>query len=272
MDTALQFMTALARDAGALLVDYFRRDGLQTSLKADRSVVTEADLAADQFITQAIQKQFPQDRLLSEEINPSLPAALSSADDSILWIVDPLDGTTNFSLGLHTWGTLLTRCIGGWPEATVLYFPLLDELYTARRSQGALLNDKPIRVYSPTPERPLAFFACCSRTHRQYQVSLPYKVRILGSAAYSFCLVARGAAIIGFEATPKIWDIAGPWLLIKEAGGIIETYDGSQPFPLITGVTYEQTSYPTLAAPSDSLITKARRQIQLNPTQPSDRT
>jgi len=255
-------MDRLARAAGSLLIDYFHRAELQTSLKADHSVVTAADLAADHFITEAVHRHFPQDRLLSEEINTTLPEAHETAADQVTWIVDPLDGTTNFSLGLQTWGTLLTRCVNGWPQTTVMYFPLLDELYAAQRGAGALLNDEVIQVNTPSPGRPLAFFACCSRTHRQYQVSLPYKVRILGSAAYSFCLVARGAAIVGFEATPKIWDIAGPWLLVQEAGGIIETYDGSHPFPLRTVQAYDQTSFPMLAAASTALITKARQQIQ----------
>jgi myo-inositol-1(or 4)-monophosphatase len=262
MDTALQIMSKLAREAGALLIDYFHRAELQSSFKSDRSVVTEADLAADYFITQAIQQQFPGEQLLSEEINNTLPAPAEVEGDQAAWIVDPLDGTTNFSLGLHTWGILLTRCLNGWPQTTVMYFPLLDELYTAQRGGGALLNDSPIQVYVPTPGRTLAFFTCCSRTHRQYQVSLPYKVRILGSAAYSFCLVARGAAIVGFEATPKIWDIAGPWLLVQEAGGIIETYDNSHPFPLHSGVSFDQTSFPMLAAPSAALIMKARQEIK----------
>jgi myo-inositol-1(or 4)-monophosphatase len=262
METTLQFMTKLARSVGALLIDYFHKTELHTSLKKDRSVVTEADLAADSFIAQAIHQQFPQDWLLSEESNSTLPADLETTDDVAAWIVDPLDGTTNFSLGLHTWGTLLTRCINGWPQTTVMYFPLLDELYAAQRGQGAWLNDEPIQVYTPLPERPLAFFACCSRTHRQYQVGLPYKVRILGSAGYSFCLVARGAAIMGFEVTPRIWDIAGAWLLVIEASGIIETYDGSHPFPFQNNLAYDQISYPTLAAPSAALIAKARQQIQ----------
>ena len=106
------------------------------------------------------------------------------------------------------------------------YFPLLNELYTAQRGQGAWLNGNPIHTRPPDPDQPYGFFACCSRTHRRYQISIPYKPRILGSAAYSFCMLARGAALIGMEVSPKIWDIAGAWLLVQEAGGCIEPLEG----------------------------------------------
>jgi myo-inositol-1(or 4)-monophosphatase len=178
-----------------------------------------------------------------------------------IWIIDPLDGTTNFILGLHYWGVLLARIVNGWPEVAVMYFPMIHELYTSRLGAGAYLNNQPIQVQPPSRDRPYSFFACCSRTYRQYDVSIPYKTRILGSAGYLFCCVARGIAIIGFEATAKIWDIAGPWLLVSEAGGTIKTLDGSQPFPLKVGENYSNLSYPTLAAASSDLADKARGKI-----------
>jgi myo-inositol-1(or 4)-monophosphatase len=93
-------------------------------------------------------------------------------------------------------------------------------------------------------------------------VDLRYKTRILGSASYTWCAVARGAAIIGFEATPKIWDIAAGWLLVSEAQGVIETFDASQPFPLIPGFDYRAQDFPTLAAATPELAKKAREQIR----------
>jgi myo-inositol-1(or 4)-monophosphatase len=262
MDDSLTFATQLARETGQLLLGYFNSNHLHTHRKEDHSLVTDADIAADQLIKEAIQKRYPDDWILSEELHPSYVRQKPLAGKQVgVWIIDPLDGTTNFSLGLHYWGILIARIMVGQPQMAVMYFPLLDELYTAQRGQGAYLNASHIQVEPPDPTRPWTFFSCCSRTHRRYHISIPYKTRILGSAGYSLCAVARGTALISFEATPKIWDLAAGWLLINEAGGIIETIDQSQPFPLKTDVDYSRQSYPTLASATPELAARARLQI-----------
>lgn len=260
MDDTLNFATQTARQAGELLKKYFSDPHLETQLKNDHTVVTEADKSADRMIHSAIETHFPDDLILSEELHPGYPGQDEGSDRAI-WIVDPLDGTTNFTLGLHIWGVLLARIEAGEPQLAVSYFPVIDEMYTAVKGQGARLNGNSIRVDPPDPKRPAAFFSCCSRTHRNYTVKIPYKTRILGSAAYSFCAVARGTAVLGFEATPKIWDISGGWLLVQEAGGSLRTLDGSQPFPLSANVDYAVKSFPTIIASTSALIKQAQRQI-----------
>lgn len=257
MQSKLEFAIQTSRKAGRLLLDYFQPSGTQADLKADHSVVTEADIAADKMIAKDIQASYPTDRIISEELQTSIPDYTGKN----VWIVDPLDGTTNFSLGLPIWGVLIALTVDGWPELASLYFPAIDELYTAQRGQGSYLNGKQITVQPPDPKKPWSFFSCCSRTFRNYTVNIPYKTRILGSAAYSLCCVARGIALLGFEATPKIWDIAGAWLLVQEAGGVIDPYDDSAPFPLIPGKDYSRQDYPTLAAATPQLISKAHSQI-----------
>lgn len=265
MDEIVEFAVKLANETGNLLVDYFHRAHLKTSLKPDRTLVTEADLAADRFITENIHKYFPQDIILSEEGNITSLPGKRGLDSTAIWIVDPLDGTTNFSLGLSIWGILLTRLVDGWPELAVAHFPLLNECYIAQHGQGAWLNQARIQLMVNQEESSQPFFACCSRTFRRYQVNLPYKIRILGSAGYTFCLVARGAALIGFEVTPKIWDIAGPWLIVREAGGVIDVLDEiNRPLPFTLGAltTDIEKSYPTLAAATPELFLIARQTIQ----------
>ena len=142
-----------------------------------------------------------------------------------------------------------------------MYFPLVQELYTAQLGHGAALNGQTLAIASPDPRNRTTFFSCCSRTYKRYQVSVPYKTRILGSASYSLCAVARGIALVSFEATPKIWDIAGGWLLIQEAGGAIETLDGSQPFPVQLDRSYERQNFPTLAAATPALLQRSHSQI-----------
>lgn len=261
MDASLAFAMELARETGQLLLRYFRAAKLETRLKADRSLVTEADLAADEFIASALKAAYPEDLLLSEELSPRLGGSEGRAADPGVWIIDPLDGTTNFGLGLHVWGVLLCRVMDGRPQVAALYFPLIDELYSVQRGEGARLNGERIGVRAPQPGQPQAFFACCSRTHRRYRVEVPYKTRILGSACYNLCAVARGAAVLSFEASAKIWDIAGGLLLVEEAGGKAAFLDGRAAFPLEAGVDYGGLSLPTLSSATPEILEKAKVQI-----------
>lgn len=257
MDSALQFATQLARETGQLLLEYFNPRGTQTDLKEDYSVVTEADLSADKLITEAIHKNYPADGLISEELQPEIGTA-----NSAVWVVDPLDGTTNFSLGLPIWGVCIARVVDGWPEIGVAYFPFLDELYSAARNSDAMMNRQIIHSQPPVPGQPNSFFSCCTRTHQHYDVSVRYKTRILGSACYTLCAVARGMAVVGFEATPKIWDIAAGWLIALESGAAVETVDGSKPFPLRGNFDYRSKSFPVLVGADQDLLTKSRGQIK----------
>ena len=271
MSETLTFAAQLACEAGKMLREIFSLSGTKANLKEDRTVVTEADLAVDRLIGEAILERFPEDALISEELQPGYSAAADYSGKEVrpkslkgkaVWVIDPLDGTTNFSLGLHYWGVSVARLVDGWPETAAAYFPALDELYSAQRGKGATLNGERIHSRPPDRERPTAFFSCCSRTHRRYDVKVRYKTRILGSAVYDLCSVARGTAVLGFEATPKIWDIAGSWLIVEEAGGVVETHDGSKPFPLEVLRDYNQQIYPTIAAANHELLARAREWIR----------
>jgi myo-inositol-1(or 4)-monophosphatase len=257
MDSSLKFATEIATQVGKLLLTFFKPDGTYTSIKEDYSVVTEADLAADQAIAEAIQHEYPTESLISEELQPSI-----GETGSAVWVVDPLDGTTNFSLGMPIWGVSIARLVDGWPMIAAIYFPVLDEMFTAQQGGGAFLNGERIQTQPPIPGQPNSFFSCCTRTNQRYDVSIRYKTRILGSACYSFCAVARGMAVISFEATPKIWDIAGSWLILTEAGGIIETLDNSQPFPLQANYDYRLMSFPTISGANAEMASQARKQIK----------
>jgi myo-inositol-1(or 4)-monophosphatase len=257
MENYLTFATQLAFQTGQLLRDSFRTTGYNIQYKADHSVVTEADLAADELISRAIRKHYPDEGLLSEELQPE-----TTHLNKAVWVVDPLDGTTNFSLGLPIWGVSIARLVDGWPTMTAIYFPMLDELYTAQKGEGSSFNNTPLHLTLEMVNQTTTFFACCSRTHRHFHITIPYKTRILGSASYNFCILGRGIALTTFEARAKIWDIAGAWLVVKEAGGEIETWDGSTPFPLLPGIDYRKCSFPVLAAPTPGLLAQARIQIQ----------
>jgi myo-inositol-1(or 4)-monophosphatase len=220
-------------------------------------VVTEADLAADQFITKEIEQNYPHDEIVSEESSHFLKDTQSPT-----WVIDPLDGTTNFSLGLPIWGVSIARLEDGYPVLGAIYFPRLNELYTALQGSGAYLNGVRLLAREPDPTQPMSFFACCSRSFRAFNISVPYKPRIMGSSVYSFCLVARGSALLALDVTPKIWDLAAVWILVKESGGTIDTFEGSSVFPISPNIDYSQTSYPTLASATQKLFEMGHRKIQ----------
>jgi myo-inositol-1(or 4)-monophosphatase len=259
MTDALDFAVGLARQAGDLLLRFHASGDLDARLKADYSLVTQADIETDRLVAAAIRHSFPDDLLLSEELQPDYPSGPVESHPAI-WVIDPLDGTTNFHLGLPFWGVSIARLVAGWPDTAALCFPQLGELFSAQKGQGAWLNGEPLHVHRDQ-FRKLSFFACCSRTLKNYRVDIPYKTRILGSAAYTFCAVARSIALIGFEATTHIWDIAAAWLVLQEAGGEIAPLDGQAPLPLRPGLDYARQAFPTLAAADAERLAWARQRI-----------
>jgi myo-inositol-1(or 4)-monophosphatase len=250
------FAAGLARRVGELLLDHQRRGATSGKLKRDFSLVTEADIAADHEIRDALTAAYPGDAIISEELAPG-----SGNDHRRTWIVDPLDGTTNFSLGLPHWGVSIARFEDGLPAVAALYFPVLDELFVASRGGGATLNGEATEVATPENHHGLGFLACCSRTHLRYHVALPLKTRILGSAAYSLCAVAKGAAAAALETTPRLWDIAAAWLVVEEAGGIAASFGGEEPFPIQPNVGYRDRAFATMAAASEELALHMRESI-----------
>lgn len=255
-EDTLAFSINLARETGELLKDYFKVNGVFVELKSDHSLVTKADLDADQMIRDAIHSQYPQDGILTEETATHYPE-----DFTHVWVIDPLDGTTNFSLGLHYWGVSIARFKEGHPQTAAVYFPIMDELYVAQKGEGMWLNGDPYRVPNPDNNSPGPFFAHCSRTCQRYHVQIPYKRRSLGAAAYHLCTVAKGSAILALETTPKLWDIAGAWLVIQESGGVVTTLEGAEPFPVVPGADYQHRPFTTLAAATPSLLEEAQENL-----------
>jgi len=251
MSDRLEFSKNAAITVGKELLDHFHHGNRKAELKSDHTLVTEADHKADHLLQEMIKKTFPSDGILSEESSTIYP------DNEHVWIIDPLDGTVNFSLGLHYWGVSISHLKSGQPHDAALYFPVIDELYTASTGAGAELNGKPLLTSNPPVKSPHAVFIHCSRMHKHYQVTLPYKRRSLGSAAYSLCLIPKGTAILSFESTPKIWDLAGSWLIVKEGGGIIRAFEGQQPFPAHPGIDYSDRSFSVISTSTENLMNEA---------------
>ncbi len=258
MLTPLEFTVQTARQAGDLLLSFYQMAGINADFKSDHTAVTQADFAADKLICEAIKASYPDDLILSEESNPG-----NYAGGKPVWIIDPLDGTANFSLGLPIWGVSIARVVDGYPQVSVLNFPMVGELYAAERGQGATINGQPIHPIEAGDHTVRAFFSCCSRTVRHYNMGLPYKARIFGAAAYTFGLAARGNAAIGLQTTPKVWDLAAGWLIAEESGILLEPWQGKAPFPLDPALDYANQSFPTVMAAKQELIELAREKLSL---------
>ena len=240
---------------GKTLLGLYQNGDRTGFLKKDQTLVTKADRTADKMIQEMIRGEFPVDQILSEEGSTIFP------NSQHVWIIDPLDGTVNFSRGLDYWGVSIAHLENGRPQAAALYFPVTDELFTAVHGGGAFLNGQPLKVFEDFDEDLFPIFVHCSRMHKLYRVSLPCKNRSLGAAAYHLCLIANNKAVLAFESTVRIWDFAASWLIIKEAGGTIEPFGNLQPFPAEPGTDYHMIPFPIIAAASKEVVDQARKNI-----------
>jgi myo-inositol-1(or 4)-monophosphatase len=236
-------MSAIAREAGALLLQYFHQ-GLKIEYKGDADLVTAADRAAETLIRERISKQFPSHDVLGEE------QGLNDQRSDYRWYVDPLDGTTNFAHGYPVFAVSIAlehqaldeRSSGqrGRRIAGVIYDPTRDELFTAEQGRGAHLNGKPTHVSKATQLKE-CLVATGFPSHKRHknpniyfyhQITLrTHGVRRAGSAALDLCNVACGRFDGFWEFNLNPWDTAAGVLIVEEAGGKVSRFDGS-PFEL----------------------------------------
>jgi len=217
-----------AREAGRLLLE---RVGLPLDVHekgARGDLVTASDRASEALILERLRAAFPQAAILGEEGG----AHAGTGDER--WIVDPLDGTTNYAHGYPLYCVSIAYERAGELLAAAIYAPALDELYAAERGRGATLNGAPIRVSTTTTigdalvctgfhparyERNGRHFAALSRWAQG--------VRRDGSAALDLAFVAAGRFEAFWEFDLRPWDVAAGTLIVREAGGTVTAIDGS---------------------------------------------
>ena len=222
----LAFIVALARDAGALLCERLD-DPREVTQKTPRDLVTDADRASEALIVDRIRRTFPAASILGEE------SGVHRGSNDERFIVDPLDGTTNYAHRYPLFCVSIAYERAGVVEAGAVYAPVLDEMYAAQRGFGAACNEAPIRIsavsavsdamvctgFNPAGyARNGVYFAKLS-DHAQ-------AVRRDGSAALDLAFVAAGRFDAFWEWDLKAWDVAAGSLLIEEAGGCVGAIDG----------------------------------------------
>ena len=231
--------SAIAEEAGARLREFFSQ-GVETEYKGGVDLVTVADRASEKLIRERLAAAFPEHGIYGEE------GTRDGLEREFRWYVDPLDGTTNFahgfpqfcvSLGLERRPAGIKPDEDGTLVAAVIYDPMRDELFTAERGRGALLNGKPMHV-SRTPELGEALVATgfpsrkrhdSPNIHFYQEFTLrSHGVRRAGSAALDLAYTACGRFDAYWEFKLNPWDTAAGILLVEEAGGRTSDFSGGK--------------------------------------------
>ena len=229
----LSVAKTLAKQAGDLCLN-IQQDLGEVHYKSKKDVVTRADIASEKLIVEGIRKAFPTHSIRTEEAG-----VIEGTDPRYRWIIDPVDGTVNFSRGIPLWGISIALHFEGKPLVAAINLPKLGELFTAARELGAFMNGKPIHV-SAESDSVHAIVSNGdfnvgdaekineqnSRNFAREAVAFE-RVKCLGSAVIEGCFTACGRIDCFVMTMSYPWDIAAIALMVEEAGGKSTRIDGA---------------------------------------------
>lgn len=220
-----------AKTAGGLVKERFRKSN-SVRTKEDESLVSEVDMLAHDYILKSISSAFPDHAILSEE---SPDALRTHIEEKPTWIIDPLDGTSNFLSHIPIFAVAIALVEAGQTKLGVIYDPIHDELFAAAQGQGTTLNSKPVRVSQKNIPRGAMLFAGRGYKERDRErhaniiCALEQQTtyfRRLGSATIMLAYVASGRADSVILTGSNPWDTVAGAFLVEEAGGRISDYCG----------------------------------------------
>jgi len=227
LEQVLEVAASAAAKAGEYIVQARSGGTFGIQYKGARDLLTEADIGSEKIVLDIIRAAFPDDGFISEEASPSLQSEFDRRGP--FWIIDPIDGTTNFAQGHHHVGVSIAFALDGVVQVGVVNAPFLAETFTAVRGQGAFCNGERICVSAETQmERSLI---CTGFPYKRDDLELLLNrfervlrscrdLRRFGAASIDICLVACGR-LQGFYETLAPWDIAAACLVAREAGATI---------------------------------------------------
>ena len=222
------------REGGRVILMYFDQlDRLEYSSKGRNDYVSQADVEAERAVLDVLTRAYPDHGIIAEESG-------EREGSEYTWVIDPLDGTTNFLHGFPMFAVSVAVKRGGVLEHGVVYDPLHDEMFTASRGEGAQLNGKRLRVSTTRQLAPSLLgtgfpfrdLGIIEPWMRSFQSLLPKTsgIRRAGAAALDLAYVAAGRLDGFWEFGLKPWDMAAGALLIREAGGLVSDVSGGQDF------------------------------------------
>jgi myo-inositol-1(or 4)-monophosphatase len=267
MEEFIKTCEQAARAGGAVLLDW--QDRITAREKGPRDLVTEADVASQNMIREIVLGAFPDHDFLGEEdLAAETPAGKSSGRAAnsarYRWIVDPLDGTTNYVHGLPAYAVSVALQRDGELLAGAVFDPILDECYTASAGGGAFLNGRPLKASPCSKLSDAMAVASFSANVPRGSIEITRFIEVLhscqalrrlGSAALNLCYVASGRLDAYWATSVKIWDVAAGVLLVREAGGIVSDISGN---PLnLADPTLVATATPELQSELLSVLARA---------------
>lgn len=227
----LEIARAAAQAAGAIqLESYGTIEKFEN--KGEVDLLTDIDLASEKVIKDAIRRHYPDHEILAEESD------LESSDSEFRWVIDPLDGTTNYTHAYPFFGPSIALLHKGEPVVGVMLIPKLEEEFTALKGEGAFLNGKPISV-SGVKDPSHSLFCTGFPYDRKERpdhyleifrsfMKLGHGVRRAGAAAVDLCYVACGRIDGFWEERLQPWDVAAGSLIVREAGGMVSMFNGDK--------------------------------------------
>lgn len=214
-------LISIIKEAGKL-AQQFRNDGLKITTKGRQDFVSQADVEVERFLQAQIKALFPQDGFLGEE------GGLQGEKHAIegVWVIDPIDGTTNYMQGMDYWCISVAYVKQDIIEFGAIYAPDRNELFCAKKGHGAYLNEKKLNIVSPEPEQAIIGLGRSNRRPLQEYLDLLHQLdklnieyRRFGAGALMLAHVASGLVHGYYESHLNSWDALAGLLLIKEAGG-----------------------------------------------------
>jgi myo-inositol-1(or 4)-monophosphatase len=221
--------------------------------KGDGTPVTVVDLEADERLGAALTSAFPSHGVLSEERTTVAP------DTDFTWIVDPIDGTSNFTCGLPYWCVSVALAFEGEPVLGVIDAPVLARRYVARVGGGAHRDGQRLRIrqradWQDGRNRHVPVMLTTGTARRARGAGLRMNPRVMGSTALDLAVVAEGVAAASVAMVPRVWDIAAGAVLVREADGVALATEGPSLLPLHPGRDYRDLAATFAAGPDERYV------------------
>ena len=222
-------ITGIVKEAGKIILSAHNQENSITAKEGKKNFVTKYDVAVQEFLFDELGKAFPEAEFIGEESENNFSI------NSLRFIIDPIDGTTNFMQDYRCSCISVALCKENEVIAGVVYNPYTAEIFSAEKGKGAYLNGERINVSERPLSDGLALFGTSpyhpENTDEIFALlrkvfDLSRDIRRSGSAAYDICMVACGRCEVFFEKELQPWDIAAGTLITKEAGGIVSDYEG----------------------------------------------